>query len=383
MTCSMNARRTTTLVLCLGMAVSGFATAAKPTPAPSISGKIQFACATQSYWIGGEDLLFQMNPDGSGKVRSAFVPSVHTYGNVRISSKTYGGDQHRLWLVTATNPTQSQVSDVHVTRDGVNLALVLSGSDVTDPTTGLRRVVTYGGPQWSNDAQDSFFSVIANRRTIDTFQKKLLSMEFFVCRCHLGGQALDTLPGDFQPLTEFDPLVQPLIRHAKPSELSGGVMELRWDAPHSWSPDGTKVVIPFAPGGGLESLYVVDVSGVTDQPVDLETDGTVIYDSRVSSPLLDAEWSPSLTSSRIAFSSGMTVYTCATDGSGLTVLATSGSMPRWSPDARYIAYTESIEKGLQSPKVNIKRIPSAGGAATKLTADLDVNKSKWAYRWTP
>jgi Tol biopolymer transport system component len=77
------------------------------------------------------------------------------------------------------------------------------------------------------------------------------------------------------------------------------------------------------------------------------------------------------------------VYSCNPDGSGLTVLATSGSRPRWSPDAKYIVYTQSIEKGLQYPKVDIMRIPSGGGSGTKLTADLDANKSKWAYRWTP
>jgi hypothetical protein len=99
------------------------------------------------------------------------------------------------------------------------------------------------------------------------------------------------------------------------------------------------------------------------------------------------EWAPD--GSRIAFSSQGAIWTIQPNGSGAKQLTKATfdkqqEHPSWSPDSKYLAYTEVLrkQKGFQWPTYtfDVMRVSAAGGGITNLTSDITPNCFLGAWR---
>lgn len=150
---------------------------------------------------------------------------------------------------------------------------------------------------------------------------------------------------------------------------------------HDWSPSGDELVYIR-----LQRNASGDLSA-TLEIIKFLTGGATETRSLGSSGFSSPEWAPN--GSQIAFASQGSIWTIQPNGAGAKQLTKATfdkqqEYPSWSPDSKYLAYTEFFrkQKGFQQPTYtyDVMRVSATGGGITNLSSDTDWNCFLGAWR---
>lgn len=335
------------------------------------------------YMAGG--MTYSMNADGSGKQLEATVAL-----DGRLSARKYSGSRWQL-SVEATddrfeiyddlnnNGQYDPETEVSHSFSGIEvIASRWTGSaweavQVTDLSKeGLRNAqyIDSRNVAWSNDGLDSFLSVRLTDCSLDADGRYLYSTSRpqYIARINISGAELDAWAlGGLDPLiTSSSPEFE--IAAADASATIDNYTQVF--ASHSWSPDGSQLVI----GDDGTSVNPGTILSVWDVAT-----GNSQFILHAIDDFAGHSWAPD--GSRILVHDGSDIQLINPDGSGLTTLLDGGrtayySHSFWSPDCKWIVYRK-----LTATR-SICKIPVAGGKEVNLTKDLN-GVQQWPLGWTP
>ena len=372
-----------TCLVLLGGAAYSWAGKPVPPPPPPLPGTVYFIYDTNPQVLNLQGNVLQMNADGSAKAASPIVPPWEQFDGDGIvpSTKRYGTDNRRWWLVVLSSSDTVYRPDIYATKDGVNL-IKIAETVVRDNLDGTATGLYFEGKVvWSNNDQDSCIFVAARRYVKDLATNTNIRHEYLLYRIDISAPDIQASAGNIVPVTDGDPRLVPLAVYQVPQGISAAYFGLGQFA-LAPSPDGNRFVIDFHDdSSSYPDLYLLDV---TNGPVFFQAAALPVFQHDAYSIPEQVKWSPpSAASSRIVFQSGTILRTMNPDGTGMkTLVSSGGSWPCWSPDGSYLVYTQGTKKGNVS-QYNIVRIPAAGGTAVNLTSDLDATFVKLAVGWLP
>ncbi|MHB8953708.1 MAG: TolB family protein [Pirellulaceae bacterium] len=333
------------------------------------------------------DTYRSMNPDGS-QVETFFDHGIAYDSWLAVSSKQYSG---RRWILVFEEVGTTQYCDsdganprgtVHLMElfayrsDGVKIQL----TDVSK--WGLNNDANVSSDVsvvWSNDNQDTFFSVRLGGFEVFHHEEKdyyvLEDYPHFIARIALGGGELDSIAArntDEDPGNDW-PLIGELT---DPRQGQDPLCTLIWTGTpsldyydrrtHGWSPDGTQLLYTERDNNGFDNLYCYDLL--------IATERLVLPDLGSQFDLVD--WSPDGT--KIAVVAGGDILVVNPNGTGLETLRAANpnknlyyGCPYWSPDGLYLAYIVRKSSGSYAAK-----LPLAGGKEVTLTS------AAYVHGWT-
>jgi hypothetical protein len=350
-----------------------------PPPPPSLPGTVYFLYDTNPQDQGLQANILQMAANGASKGPSPYGAPWQS-GEAEPSVKRYGAANRPWWLTSVGTGDPDYAAGIHVTKDGLNLIRIAASGDrdnLDGTVTGLR----FGAPVWSNDDQDSCVFAPGYR-----FQKDLATNTFLwryrvLYRIDISASDVEGLGTDVIAVTDGDPRLVPLAIYEVPAGVSAAYTEMG-DVALAPSPDGNRFVLSFRhPLTSYSDLYLLDVS---NGPVLFEAAADLVFEAEPPYVPFRVKWSPPTAStSRVMFQSGGIIRSMNPDGTGIrTITSSGGGWPAWSPDGSHIVYSQMTKKGNTST-YNILRIPSGGGTAVNLTADLEPTFMKLPIAWRP
>ena len=328
----------------IGLVGSGLVLAGKPGSGGGTvpPGTIYFIDFSSTY------LSWSMKGDGSGKLQSiGGQPSQQRHGNLR-------------WFLQSQNDISTGKGQWFAVDE--NNATIQLTSESNRGWNGVP-------PSWAKD--DSFFSYSSVYET---------ETEWIGCLFVVDIDWIGDIPVSSTPTMVFE------IRRSVFDEFgewsSDGYEEVDLGR-HDWSPSANEVALSrweWGTGG------VLDIASFTVAGVETR---------RLFSGAENPQWSPDgnlIAFNRINYSGWQEirdVWTTKPDGTSAIQLTkyiagkqgssstygTSQRHPVWSPDGKYLAYTERVISGQTTD--NVCRIPAAGGSKTSLTSNGQSSSPFW------
>jgi len=336
----------------------------KPPPDPVDTGVIYLEVAE----VGGGQLLYQMNPDGSGLTALSNVPAVEAPawgGRPRVPSHALHGLER--WFLMFREVTDDAYPSTNprfelfaVSESGTSVQLTdgetndASGArvEIVEPNSlnGLDHEAR-ADQRWATDGNvaDGKVSYLGGTWAWDSVAEEWYVREW-------GVYVLTIDPDDLESHTPARPARLPIELQLKDAQPG-----LFVNTEHSWAPDGKSVAYRKQ---GIRRADYADGSWTT---AELTSDGYW------------PEWSPDPDVSRILFIGGNSIEVMNSDGTGRTTVLSGGTNKKlylqlqrtgWSPNASHIQYELLTEWNMDKWEIDVCIAEADGSGATNLTTGI-------------